>query len=76
MNNVSADGNKVDGFGSVFSFKLISYALSQVYKMGYVDNKLKNIVGGEFLNLSQEDYDKKLNDYLNFAYPFHSLILL
>ncbi len=68
INNVSADGNKVDGFGSVFSFKLMSYALSQVYRIGYVDNKLKNIVGGEFLNLSQEDYDKKLNDYLNFEY--------
>ena len=68
INNVSADGNKVDGLGSVFSFKLMSYALSQIYKIGYVDNKLKNIVGGEFLNLSQEDYDKKLNDFLNFEY--------
>ena len=68
INNVSADGNKIDGLGSVFSFKLMSYALSQVYRIGYVDNKLKNIVGGAFLNLSQEDYDKKLNDFLNFDY--------
>tara|TARA_X000001036_G_scaffold341623_1_gene321050 strand:+ start:301 stop:1206 length:906 start_codon:yes stop_codon:yes gene_type:complete len=68
INNVSADGNKIDGLGSVFSFKLMSYALSQVYGLKYIDNKLKNIVGNEFLNLSQEDYDQKLNNYLNFDY--------
>lgn len=68
INNVSADGNKVDGLGSVFSFKLMSYALSQVYKIGYVDNKLKNIIGGDFLSLSQKEYDNKLGEYLNFDY--------
>lgn len=68
INNVSADGNKSEGLGSTFSYKLMSYALSQVYKIGYVDNKLENIIGGDFLNLSQKEYDDRLTEYLNFDY--------
>ena len=68
INNVSADGNLVDGLGSVFSFKLISYALSQTYNLKFINNPLKNIIGGEFLNLSNSEYDTRLNDYLDLPY--------
>ncbi len=63
INNVSSDGNHVDGLGSVFSFKLISYALSQIYRLKFINNPLKNILGAEFLQISNSEYDSKLNEY-------------
>ena len=68
INNVSSDGNHVDGLGSVFSFKLISYALSQIYRLKFVNNPLKNILGAEFLQISNSEYDSKLNEYFDLPY--------
>ena len=68
INNVSADGSHIDGLGAVFSFKLMSYALSQIYNLKFVDNQLKNILGAEFLKISNSEYDSKLNAYLDLPY--------
>jgi len=68
INNVSSDGNHVDGLGSVFSFKLISYALSQIYRLKFINNPLKNILGAEFLQISNSEYDSKLNEYFDLPY--------
>tara|TARA_B100001769_G_C22108148_1_gene598839 strand:+ start:1302 stop:2189 length:888 start_codon:yes stop_codon:yes gene_type:complete len=68
INNVSADGSHIDGLGAVFSFKLMSYALSQIYNLKFVDNQLKNILGAEFLKISNSEYDSKINAYLDLPY--------
>lgn len=68
INNVTGDANFTEGFGSIFSFKIISYALSQIYNIKFVDNPLKNVVGNEFMKTSNEEYDELLNNFfkLNF----------
>ena len=68
INNVSGDANNTEGIGSIYSFKLISYALSQIYKIGFVNNEMKNIVGGNYMGMSKKDYDKAVNDYFDLKY--------
>ena len=68
INNVSGDANNTEGIGSIYSFKLISYALSQIYKIGFVDNEMKNIVGGNYMGMSTNDYDEAVNDYFDLKY--------
>lgn len=68
LNNVTSDGNQTEGIGSVLSFKLISYALSKIYGLKFIDNKIKNIVGGNFMGLSNETYDEKINEFFSFDY--------
>ncbi len=65
INNVTGDANNTEGIGSIYSFKLMSYALSQVYNIGFVDNKLKNIVGNDYVNMSSNEYDEAVNSYLD-----------
>ena len=68
INNVSGDANNTEGIGSIYSFKLISYALSQIYKTGFVNNEMINIVGGNYIGMSTRDYDKAVNDYFDLNY--------
>ena len=68
INNVTGDANNTEGFGSIYSFKLISYALSEIYKIGFVNNEMRNIVGGGYVDMSQEEYDKTVNDYFDLDY--------
>ena len=68
INNVSGDANNTEGIGSIYSFKLISYALSQIYKIGFVNNEMKNIVGGNYVEMSKKDYDIAVNDYFDLKY--------
>ena len=60
INNVSGDANNTEGIGSIYSFKLISYALSQIYKIGFVNNEMKNIVGGNYIGMSTKIMTKLL----------------
>jgi hypothetical protein len=68
INNVSANGNNTEGIGSVLSFKLISYAMSTCYGLKFVDNKFQNIIGAEFIDLSNDEYIAKINEYFSFNY--------
>ena len=68
INNISGDANNTEGIGSIYSFKLISYALSQIYKIGFVDNEMTNIVGGNYMDMSNNEYDKAVNDYFDLKY--------
>jgi len=70
INNVTANGNYIEGLGSVLSPKLISYGISRSVGIKFVDNDLKNIYLGNSSsdNMSNEKYDEVLNNFLNFDF--------
>ena len=65
INNVTGDANFTEGIGSILSYKLMSYALSQVYNLSFINNPLVNVAGNEFMDLTSKQYDKEINDYFN-----------
>lgn len=68
INNVTGDANNTEGIGSIYSFKLMSYALSQIYNIGFVDNKLQNLVGNTYVNMSSNEYDEAVNSYFDLGF--------
>jgi hypothetical protein len=67
INNVSANGNYIEGLGSVLSPKLISYGISRSLGLKYIDNKFENLYLGYSSSdkVSNNEYDKNLNNFLN-----------
>lgn len=63
INNITGNANFTEGIGSIFSFKLMSYALSQIYNLGFVSNRLTNVVGGNFVGLDNKEYDEEINKF-------------
>ena len=60
INNVSGDANNTEGIGSIYSFKLISYALSQIYKIGSVQKPLSI-----YRNHSSSYSNKRIKIYID-----------
>mgnify|MGYP001380311679 FL=1 len=70
LNNVTSDGNYIEGLGSVLSPKLMSYGISRSLNLKYINNDFRNLYLGHSAsdNMSNEEYDERLNNYLNFDY--------
>ena len=70
INNVTADGNYIEGLGSVLSFKLMSYGISRSLSLNFIDNELRNLYLGNSLadNITNQEYDEMLNNFLNFDF--------
>ena len=73
INNVSANGFNHEGFGSVLSFKLMSYGLSRALNLKYIDNPFENIIGYTYEGLDIESYADKLNLLFGFNYQDKTL---
>ena len=70
INNVSANGNYIEGLGSVLSPKLISYGISRSLGLKYIDNNFENLYLGYSSSdkVSNNEYDENLNTFLNFDF--------
>ena len=70
INNVTADGNYIEGLGSVLSPKLMSYGISRALGLNFIDNEFRNLYLGNSLadNITNQEYDEILNNFLNFDF--------
>ena len=70
INNVTADGNYIEGLGSVLSHKLISYGISRSLGLNFIDNEFRNLYLGNSSadNMTNQKYDEILNNFLNFDF--------
>ncbi len=70
LNNVTSNGNYIEGLGSVLSPKLMSYGISRSLNLKYVNNNFKNLYLGHSSSddISNKKYDERLNNYLSFDF--------